>query len=256
MQPASRRLVPLGLVIATAWMVLAFGRTVLSLPAFCSANGMRALPLAASFDLALLTNALPWLAFGWLLMVIAMMLPLAIAPLRHIRERSFARRQARSMLLFVLGFVALWMAAGVILGALAWLVERAIPAPLGVEFAVVVALIWQVSPAKQWCLNRCHQRPPLAAFGFAADADAVRFGLRNGAACAGTCWALMLPMLLIGQGRLLAMIAVTLFSVAESLEKPAPLAWRWRGGGRALRIIAAWWMGLQKKPAPRATSIH
>jgi len=39
------------------------------------------------------------------------------------------------------------------------------------------------------------------------------------------------------------MIAVTLFSVAESLEKPAPLAWRWRGGGKALRIVAAWWPG-------------
>ena len=105
----------------------------------------------------------------------------------------------------------------------------------------MVALVWQVSPAKQWCLNRCHQRPPLVAFGFAADFDAFRFGARNGAACGGVCWALMLPMLLVGQGQLLMMLLVTLFSFAESLENPARLSWRWRGCGKALRIIAAWW---------------
>jgi predicted metal-binding membrane protein len=243
MHGTGRWLVPFGAVVAAAWLVLAFGGILLALPAFCSANVERALPLAVSFDLVLLTNALPQLALGWLLMVIAMMLPLAVPPLRHVRERSFARRQARSMLLFAAGFVVLWMAVGVILGMLAWLVEGALPMPLGVGIAVAIAVLWQVSPAKQWCLNRCHQRPPLAAFGFAADADAVRFGVTNGAACAGTCWALMLPMLLIGQGQLAAMIAVTLFSLAESLERPAPLAWRWRGGGKALRIAAARWPG-------------
>jgi predicted metal-binding membrane protein len=241
MRGAGRWLVPFWMVIATAWLVLAFGGSLLALPAFCSANGERALPLAVSFDLVLLTNALPQLALGWLLMVIAMMLPLAGAPLRHVRERSFARRQARSMLLFVAGFVALWMVVGAILGTLGWLLEGLVPAPLSVGLSMATALVWQVSPAKQWCLNRCHQRPPLSAFGFAADADAVRFGMTNGAACAGTCWALMLPMLLIGQSQLAAMIAVTLFSLAESLEKPAPLAWRWRGGAKALRIAAACW---------------
>ena len=164
---------------------------------------VRALPLSVSFDLALLVNSLPRLAFGWALMVIAMMLPLAIAPLRHVRERSFARRRTRSMLLFVAGFVALWMAAGVVLRT-----ARVADGWSGAVSARRSGLrspsrfVWQVSPAKQWCLNRCHQRPPLSAFGFAADADAVRFGVKNGAACAGACWALMLPMLLIGQGQL------------------------------------------------------
>jgi predicted metal-binding membrane protein len=238
MQGAARWLVPLWATVAIAWLVLALAGSVLSLPAFC---GTGALPLAVSFDLALLTNALPQLAFGWLLMVVAMMLPLAAAPLQHVRERSFARRQVRAMLLFIAGFVALWMVVGSSLGSLAWLLAAIAPSPFGVGLAIALALIWQISPAKQWCLNRCHQRPPLSAFGFAADADAVRFGVANGAACAGACWALMLPMLLVGQGQLVAMIAVTLFSLAESLERPAPLTWRWRGGGKALRIAAAWW---------------
>ena len=252
MQRAAHWLLPFWAIIAVAWAVLVSGGGgVALLPAFCTAEGWHALPPSASFDLALVTNALPLLALGWLVMVIAMMLPLALAPLGQVRERSFARRRTRSMLLFAFGFVVLWMAVGVILQALAWSVQWAVPGLLGVALAVAVAFVWQVSPAKQWCLNRCHQRPPMTAFGLTADLDALRFGVKNGAACAGACWALMLPMLLIGQGQLAAMIVVTLFGIAESLETPAPLAWRWRGGGKALRILAARWPVIPTFPARR-----
>jgi predicted metal-binding membrane protein len=72
-----------------------------------------------------------------------------------------------------------------------------------------------------------------------ADRDAFDFGLTNGTACVGACWALMLLPLFAGDNHLLAMIAFTLFVFAERLEGPAALAWRWRGPGRALRIIMA-----------------
>jgi predicted metal-binding membrane protein len=199
-------------------------------------------PLSVSLQLALILSSPLRLALGWVLMVIAMMLPLALSPLRHVRQRSFARRRARSMLLFVAGFVAVWMAVGLILQAVALIARWAIPAPLVyLALAIVAALLWQISPAKQWFLNRCHQRPALAAFGFAADLDGFLFGMKNGAACAGACWTLMLPMLLVGQGAFALMVAAALFSLAESLESPAPLAWRWRGGAKALRILAARW---------------
>jgi hypothetical protein len=51
--------------------------------------------------------------------------------------------------------------------------------------------------------------------------------------------ALMLLPLFVVQAHIFAMIAVTLFILAERLENPAPLAWRWRGAGRGLRILAA-----------------
>jgi predicted metal-binding membrane protein len=246
MERAARRpelwLLLLGAIILIAWALLAFGGRAFALPVICSAEAWSTVPLSVSLDLALLFNSPGQLATGWALMVVAMMLPLAIAPLWHVRERSFARRRGRSTALFVAGFVAVWMVAGVILQTIALVARWAVPMPLAcLGLAIAVALLWQVSPAKQWCLNRCHQRPKLEAFGFAADYDAFRFGVRNGAACAGACWALMLPMLLIGQGQLPAMVAVTLFGLAESLEDPAPLTWRWRGGAKALRIIAAWW---------------
>jgi predicted metal-binding membrane protein len=249
-------LVLLGATILVAWALLICGGSALSLPAFCSAEGWSAVPLPASFELELLFISPLQLTLDWALMVLAMMLPLAIAPLWHVRERSFARRRGRSTAHFVAGFVAVWMVAGAILQTVSLLVRLIVAEPFAcVGLAVAVALLWQVSPAKQWCLNRCHQRPPLAAFGFAADLDAFRFGVCNGAVCAGACWALMLPMLLIGQGQLAAMIVVTLFSLAETIEDPAPLAWRWRGGAKALRILAAWWPAMPRPmPMPKPIS--
>jgi predicted metal-binding membrane protein len=249
-------LVPFAATILIAWGLLAFGGSVPGLPIFCSAEPWPAMPLSASLDLALLSNVIPQALLGWALMVLAMMLPLAISPLWHLRERSFARRRTRSMLLFTAGFIAVWIAAGIVLEASAWLVRSVLPSPSAATgLAVAAALVWQASPAKQWCLNRCHQRPPLSAFGLAADLDAFGYGVKNGAACAGACWALMLPMLLIGQGQLPAMIAVTLFGIAESLESPAPLAWRLRGGAKALRIIAAWWPMLAQALPQRNLSV-
>ena len=83
------------------------------------------------------------------------------------------------------------------------------------------------------------RKPALAAFEPAADHDAFRFGLANGAACAGACWALMLLMLLAGKGQFPAMIAIALLLFSERLESPAPLAWQWRGGVKAIRLVAA-----------------
>lgn len=233
---------PFAAIILVAWTVLAFGSGAPSLSVLCAGDPRDTVPLSVSLQVALILTSPGQLALDWLLMIIAMMLPLALSPLRHVRERSFARRRARSMLEFVAGFAAVWMAVGIILHMVALLLRWAVPVPaFRLALAIAAALLWQISPAKQWFLNRCHQRPALAVFGTAADLDAFWFGIKNGLACAGACWALMLPMLLTGQGALALMVAAALFSFAESLESAAPLGWRWRGGVKALRILAAWW---------------
>jgi predicted metal-binding membrane protein len=233
-------LVVLGLISLVSWSVLALDGSGLTLPVLCSAEMLWPAPLSVSFNLALVFNSPAQIASGWALMVAAMMLPLLVAPLRHVRDRSFARRRARAMLLFVAGYMAVWMITGVGLQAMALAARWVVSEPLlCFSLAAAAATLWQVSPAKQWCLNRCHRQPHLAAFGAAADRDAFDFGLTNGAACVGSCWALMLLPLLAGHGHIFPMIAVALFIFAERLESPAPLAWRWRGLGKALRIILA-----------------
>jgi predicted metal-binding membrane protein len=226
----------LGAAGLAAWFMLALGGSDLTLPALCFAGGAG----TVSFDVALALNSPAKLAGEWGLMVAAMMSPVVIGPLRHVRQRSFAKRRPRAVLLFLLGYAAAWMVAGVALQALALALRWTGPEPaLCLGLAAAGAMVWQVSPAKQWCLNRCHRQPSLAAFGAAADRDALNFGLTNGVACVGACWALMLLPLFAGTGHLAAMLVVTFFIAAERLEDPAPLAWRWRGAGKALRIITA-----------------
>jgi predicted metal-binding membrane protein len=219
-----------------AWSMLAFADGDLTLPSLCSAGTLWA--PSDSLHLVLVLNSPAKFVSGWALMVAAMMPPLIIAPLRYVRDRSFARRRAPAMMLFVAGYAAVWMTAGLGLQAVALAMRWAVPAPLlCLGLAAGVALGWQVSPAKQWCLNRCHRRPHLAAFGAVASRDAFNFGLTHAASCAGACWALMLLTLLAGPGHFLAMIAVTLLVFAERLEGPAPLEWRWRGTAKAWRIV-------------------
>jgi predicted metal-binding membrane protein len=202
-----------------------------TLSGLCSA-GLR-MPLSDSSNLTQLVS-------GWLLMLAAMTPPLIVAPLRHVRERSFAHRRARAMFLFVIGYGAVWMIAGMGLQVMALAAQLALSDTLMcLALSAAAATLWQVSPAKQWCLNRCHRRPQLAAFGAPADCAAFDFGLSHGAACVGACWALMLLPLFVGQGHILGMLAVMLFAVAERLESAAPLAWRWRGPGKAFRFAAA-----------------
>jgi predicted metal-binding membrane protein len=233
-------LVVLGSIILLAWWLLARDSGGSMVSPFCSSDTLWAAPLSVRLDLALMLVSPAQLASGSALMIAAMMLPLIIAPLRHVRDRSFARQRARATILFTAGYGVVWMIVAVVLQLIAIAARWAIPAPL-LCFgpAVATSILWQVSPTKQLCLNRCHRRPHLAAFGAAADRDAFDFGLTNGASCAGSCWALMLLTLLISQGQILGMIAVTLFVFAERLESPARLKWRWRGPGRALRIAVA-----------------
>jgi predicted metal-binding membrane protein len=233
-------LVVLASTSLAAWSVLAVDGSGFTMPAFCAAGTPGSVPLSVSLDLALVLNSPARLASGWALMVAAAMSPLIIAPLRHAHDRSFARRRVRAMLLFVAGYVAVWMLVGAALQVVALVGLWAAPAPPAhLGLAAAAAIVWQVSPAKQWCLNRCHRRPHLAAVGAAADRDAFTFGLTNGASCSGACWPLMLLMSFAGQAHVLGMIGLTLFVFAERLESPAPLAWRWRGSGKAVRIIAA-----------------
>jgi predicted metal-binding membrane protein len=194
----------------------------------------------ASLSLLMTLNPPASLALGWAVMLAAMMAPLLIAPVRHVRNSSFARARARAIALFVAGYAAVWMLAGVVLQALALAARLAAPessAPLAL--VAMIALVWQFSPAKQRCLNRGHAHSELAAFGPAADIDALCFGLRHGVWCVGSCWALMLLPLLVARAHVAAMAAMSLWLFAERLDRPMPPRWRLRGPGKAARIAVA-----------------
>ncbi len=191
------------------------------------------------------------LAIDWALMLVAMMGPMLVAPLYHIRISSFDRRRLRSMALFIAGYGVVWMAAGVVIVAVelgtTWLLPQSYLPAIVVG---LVVLVWQASPFKQRCLNRCHSHRPVAAFGIAADLDVLRLGSETGLWCTGSCWAAMLFPMVLAEGHFIAMAAVALLMFCERLDAPTTPSWRWRGFGTAARCLTTRLRGPQPEPAP------
>jgi predicted metal-binding membrane protein len=231
---------PVLLIAAITWILLLVEPGGVVLHAHCPAPNSRAMPLPASFQMLRAMNPPGSVAAGWALMLVAMMSPVLIPPICHIRLRSFTHRRARSVVLFIAGYAAIWTALGGVLLAIELAVKLFAPQsylpPAGLA---LIALVWQFSPIKQRCLNRCHAHTELAAFGAAADFDALRFGMTQGIWCAGSCWALMLFPMLLPRGHVVAMAAAALLIWSERLEQPMPPCWRWRGLGKVIRIVVA-----------------
>ena len=219
-----------------AWAALAGGAHGLALPGICAAASSWPARVPAALELALLLNPPYRLAGSWALMVVATMAPLIGGPLGQLRERSLARLRPAAMLCFALGYGGVWMAAGGIVLGTALGFALLLPPGWSVACAGLLALLWQVSPVKQHCLNRCHARPRIAAFGASAAASALGYGLAYGRWCVAASAPLMVLPLLLPAGHLAAMAAVALFLFAERIERPARPRWGWRGTDVAWRL--------------------
>lgn len=225
---------------AIAWIVLLFRPGGMTVAAHCLAAESEAALSSKSFQMILAMNPPGSLLMGWAAMVVAMMSPVLIAPICHIRLRSFTDRRGRAVTLFLFVYVVFWMALGSILLAMRLATTVFLPQSYLPWAGVgLVAVVWQFSPIKQRCLNRCHAHGDLSAFGLAADFDALRFGMTHGIWCAGSCWALMLFPMLLPYGHVVAMAAVAIMIFSERLEEPRHPCWRWRGLGKAVRIVIA-----------------
>jgi hypothetical protein len=65
-----------------------------------------------------------------------------------------------------MGYATVWMAADdVLLGMVRVVASLATQPRLLAPGALALAAAWQCSPLKQRCLNRCHERREVAAFG-------------------------------------------------------------------------------------------
>lgn len=225
-----------------AWVVILLEPRVSSC---CSAGDV-----VMSWKMLLAANPPPSLAGNWALMLVAMMAPMLVAPIYHIRISSFVRRRTRSTILFAAGYGIIWMAAGAVFVGVELMVTGLIPQScLPATIVGLIAVVWQASPFKQRCLNRCHSHRPLAAFGIAADLDVLRMGLEQGLWCTGSCWAAMLFPMLLPEGHVAAMAAVAVLMFCERLDPPRAPAWRWRGFGTAGRCLSVRLRGPQCGPA-------
>lgn len=173
-----------------------------------------AMVLAAAAWLALLlppaaagghVHAAPPTLSGWVLMCVAMMVPVVLPAVRHVAVNSLRRRRLPAMSTFLLGYLGVWVLCGVVL-----LPAFAGLPPLTLLVAVLLfAVLWQLLPARRACLRACHRTIPLPPTGWRAVLGTLRFGLWHGAACLGVCGPLMAVMAVPGTHHPLWMLGIT-----------------------------------------------
>jgi len=159
-------------------------------------------------------------SLGWVLMIVAMMLPSSV-PLVLTFRALVGRRNRPGLLvaLLLLGYLAIWTGFG--LGA--WVLDRGIHAAVDavpwlgehpqviIGSTLLVAGLWQFSPIRDRCLDEC--RSPLGFVmnrwrGTAERREALAMGIAHGAFCIGCCWSLMLVMFGVGLGSATAMLVL------------------------------------------------
>ena len=152
----------------------------------------------------------------WLLMTVAMMGPVALAGIRHTSLNSLRWRRGRAVAGFSAGYLAVWAAVGV--AALAAAESTTTPSR-DIRLAVVLtgAAAWELSAAKRRASRACHRPLPLPLSGWPAERGALLFGLRQGTSCVGTCWCLMLTMVVVPGAHLLWMAALTCLIAMERI---------------------------------------
>jgi predicted metal-binding membrane protein len=175
----------------------------------------------------------------WVVMMVAMMFP-SVAPVVLTHARIVRRRGEGSSptVSFVLGYLAIWTAAGLVPLAVIQLLGSSFASPLNAWLprlagaVVLLAGAYQLTPLKNACLSAC--RSPLGFvlthdFGGGAPA-AARAGISHGAVCLGCCWALMAVLAVLG---LMNVALMAVFAIVFFLEK------NWSRGVMLARIVGA-----------------
>lgn len=169
----------------------------------------------------------------WGVMALAMMVPGALPAVRHVAHTSLYWRRRRATVEFLAVFVGLWTAFGLLV-----LAQLDSWGPAGSPLfaaALAAAALWQLTPLKRRALLACHRSHRLPPRGWRATGGVANFALRNGAACLGSCWAMMAAASLAGPGRFWWMGAMTAAMAAEKLvERP-----RWASRRVAALLAAA-----------------
>jgi predicted metal-binding membrane protein len=178
----------------------------------------------------------PWTALGtfgwflgvWVVMMAAMMLP-SVAP----TVALFSRMKSESNLaplLFALGYVVTWTAAGVLAFTIAFGGGRAAGDVLSWDRAgrwvaavtLLVAAVYELTPLKDVCLGKCRSPLGLLLGSWRNGASgAMRMGMTNGAWCVGCCWALMLSFFALG---IMSVVWMAVVAGLIAMEKTLP--WR------------------------------
>ncbi len=162
----------------------------------------------------------------WTVMMIAMMFP-ALAPTVSVRYETLRQQTSSattcfSLLLFLVGYILIWVIFGLPVFFLSLLDEHFfLHTPtlgLGLDIALLVGIgLYQMTPLEKRCLSYCnptlgcHIEMPSPNSTFSH----LKTGLMHGIHCLGTCGGLMLVMIIVGFMNLPWMVLLTLVIFVE-----------------------------------------
>jgi predicted metal-binding membrane protein len=170
-------------------------------------------------------------AAGWVLMIVAMMLPSSIPLVMTFGLLVGRRRRPGALVALLLaGYLTVWAAFGLA----AWMLDRGVHAAVDavpwlaahpqliLAVTLLAAGLWQFSPLRDRCLDEC--RSPLGFVmnrwrGISERREAFAMGIAHGAFCVGCCWSLMLVMFGVGLANVTAMLAL---GALTAIEKNLP----------------------------------
>jgi predicted metal-binding membrane protein len=162
-------------------------------------------------------------------MMAAMMFP-SVSPTVALYARMTSAEPGGRPLLFAVGYLVTWAAAGAVAFALAFAGGRAGGDALSWDRAgrwvagatLLIAAVYELTPLKDACLGKC--RSPLGLLlGSWRDgrSGALRMGAKNGAWCVGCCWALMASFFALG---IMSIVWMAVIAGLIAIEKTLP--WR------------------------------
>ncbi len=210
------------LLSAAGWMVLGYLSTSGDGLALCLSAPATLIDGFLSGLSAQMFAISPALLVGeWVLMILAMMVPLAVPHLTIFCARLYRPMQRPALAAALAGFLLVWGAVGIVVIPL-MVALRAVAIIEG--FAWVVPLLaygaaiwWSYAPARLWAYRRCHVVPVVYGKGRDVYWAAFAYGLRLGGWCSLTCGLAMAAPMLSGQG-ILAMALVTHVLLKERLS--------------------------------------
>jgi hypothetical protein len=161
-----------------------------------------------------------WIA-TWLLMVVAMMWPLAVPTVNRVWRAAYPRWRVRLALTVMATVTVLWLAFGLVVGTAAMVTRVAAGSVWWqLAFLAVAAVAWR-SARRARVLWRCVKLPPVAPGGLRGLGSASRAGLVAWRRCAVLCGPLMVAMAV---GHTLAVLVAA--SLSAWWETRHPRAWR------------------------------
>ena len=195
----------------------------------------------------------------WTLMMAAMMLP-SVTPTASLYARTVQSNRAVRITGLVVGYLAVWAAAGLPAYGLAWLTGRVTGMHPGAAHILAVAVfaaagLYQLTPLKDRCLAHC--RSPLGLLlhygSYRGKTRDLRVGVHHGGYCLGCCWALMVILIAVGVMNIAAMVGLAAVVLVEKTWRWGPAAGRVAGvAALALAVATIWfpWLAPGLHAAP------